>query len=57
MELENEIVLYPEAEPPSCQQKGATLVFTGTALDSMTDFVEQMRKNSLTIEFPRDPSF
>ena len=43
-EMANEIILCPEEEVPSCQQKGATLVFIGTALDSITDSVAQMRE-------------
>lgn len=42
-EMEREIILYPEEEVSTCQQKGSTLVFTGEALGSITDPVSKMR--------------
>jgi AbrB family looped-hinge helix DNA binding protein len=43
-EMDREIILCPEEETPTCQQKGPTLVFTGGALGSITDSVSQMRQ-------------
>lgn len=44
IERDHEIVLTPKEEEAPCRKKGATLVFTGEALGSVTDQVSRSRQ-------------